>query len=121
MVIRVLLDTSSRYFVTAGRVDWVKNSDEKDESIHRILLENVLGKLSLGRPRLERKDNKKLNSREIGCDNGRCKETSQDHVQLRVSRLRVMRLRFPLREVMAVSFIFLPFVLISVIDLAELR
>jgi hypothetical protein len=36
---------------------------------------------------LKREDNKKLNSRETGCERGRCKEISQDHVQYRASPL----------------------------------
>jgi hypothetical protein len=68
---------------------------------------------------LKREDNKKLNSRETGCERGRCKEISQDHVQYRASPLLALCLRCLLREVMAVSFIFILFVLISVIDLAD--
>jgi hypothetical protein len=47
----------------------------------------VLGKLSLGEATLRREGDKKLNSREIGCERWRCKEMSQDHVQYRASPL----------------------------------
>lgn len=70
-------------------------------------------------PRLKREDNKKLISREIGYERGRFKEMSQDHVQYRASPLLALCLRCLLREVMEVSFIFLLFMLLSVIDLAD--
>lgn len=89
--------------------------------IHRNVLGCVLGKLSLGKPSLKREDNKKLHYREIGCERGRCKEMSQNHVQYRASPLLALCLRCLLREVMAVSFIFLLFVLISIIDLADIQ
>jgi len=89
--------------------------------IHINVLRNVLVKLSLGKPSLRQEYIKKLNTREVDYARERCKKLSQDQVQYRASPLLALYLRCLLREVMAVSFIFLFFVLISVIDLADIQ
>jgi len=70
---------------------------------------------------LRQEDFKKLNYREIDCERGRCKKLSQDQVQYRALPLLELYLRRLLREVMAASLIFLFFVLISVIGLADIQ
>jgi hypothetical protein len=57
----------------------------------------------------------------MGCERGRSKEMSEVHVQYQASPLLAVCLRCLLREVMAVSFICLFFVLISVMGLADIQ
>ena len=66
-----------------------------EEMLYRVLVGKPEGKRPLGKPRLRRKDNIKMNVQEVGCGGMDWIEPAQDRDRWRTVVYAVMNIRVP--------------------------